>query len=106
MFQINENKGFHMTFDNGITISCQIGNTNYCDNRIIGVPEIFKEMKEYITSCNNCEVAIWDKDDNWITQEVFEKLNLFDECDLCDNMVAGYVNSNTIAKIITYISTL
>ena len=106
MFQINENKGFHITFTNGITISCQIGNTNYCDNRIIGVPEMHKEMNQYITTCNNCEIAIWDKYDNWRTYEIFEKLNLLDECILCDDMVAGYINSDTVAKIITYVSTL
>ena len=106
MFQINENKGFHMTFTNGITISCQIGNTNYCDNRIVGVPKIHDEMNQYITSCNNCEIAIWDKYDNWITDEILEKLNLIEKCGLCDGMVAGYVDSDIVAKIIAYISVL
>ena len=33
MIKITENKGFQMTFNNGLTISCQIGSNNYCDNR-------------------------------------------------------------------------
>ena len=106
MFQINENKGFHMTFTNGITISCQIGNTNYCDNKIMGISKIHDEMNQYITSCNNCEIAIWGKYDNWRTYEILEKLNLLDKCIPYDDMVAGYVNSDIVAKIIAYISAL
>lgn len=30
---INNNKGFHMTFENGLTASVQWGLGNYCDNR-------------------------------------------------------------------------
>ena len=106
MFQINENKGFHITFANGITISCQIGGGNYCDNYSLEFPRIHDEMNQHITSCNNCEIAIWDKNNEWITYEILEKLNLLDKCIPCDYMVAGYVGSDIVAKIIAYISTL
>ena len=32
MFKITEGKGFHMTFDNGCTVSVQIGRGNYGGN--------------------------------------------------------------------------
>ena len=33
MFKSNHNHGFSMTFENGITISVQFGEGNYCDRR-------------------------------------------------------------------------
>lgn len=32
MFKITDNKGFHITFENGWTISVQFGPANYCEN--------------------------------------------------------------------------
>jgi len=32
MFKICDQKGFHITFDNGYTVSVQFGAGNYCDN--------------------------------------------------------------------------
>lgn len=32
MFRITDNKGFHITFDNGFTVSVQFGPGNYSDN--------------------------------------------------------------------------
>ena len=32
MFRITGGKGFHITFDNGWTVSVQFGPGNYCDN--------------------------------------------------------------------------
>jgi len=31
-FSISNNKGFHITFENGWTVSVQFGAGNYCDN--------------------------------------------------------------------------
>lgn len=105
MFKITDNKGFHLTFDNGLTLSCQIGSYNYCDNRVADVHEAFEEMKHHTVKCKNCEVAIFDKADNFITSKVFKKLGLDKEFKPCDNgIVVGYVDVNAVAKIITYLS--
>lgn len=32
MFKITGNKGFHITFENGYTVSVQFGPWSYCDN--------------------------------------------------------------------------
>ena len=53
MFKSNNN-GFHMTFENGWTISVQWQYGNYCDNK-----------SEAKAECPNAEIGIWDKDDNW-----------------------------------------
>ena len=44
-------KGFHLTFDNGYTLSVQIGTYNYCDN----------EDREQVETSSTFEGAIFDK---------------------------------------------
>jgi len=63
MFQITHNKGFQMTFANGYTISVQFGNGNYCDNRYYGNP---LSGDQSVPPSSNAEVAVWDKDGNWV----------------------------------------
>lgn len=99
-FKSTMNKGFQMTFDNGYTISCQFGSSNYCENK--SYAEYNKEMKQEVTECENCEVAVWDKNDNWITGEVVTKLGM----ESSEPMVQGWVTSSEVAKIISYIVTL
>ena len=76
MFKATQNKGFCIKFENGIEVSIQFGNGNYCENRS-------KENNNVITSCVNAEVMAYDEDDNvilepqgWKTpEEVLELLN-------------------------------
>jgi len=60
MFKITSNKGFHITFKNGWTVSVQFGPGNYCDNynRHIGQEEeaCGKDGSQ------NAECAVWPKD--------------------------------------------
>ena len=37
MFKITGKKGFHITFENGYTVSVQFGPGNYCDNYDRGI---------------------------------------------------------------------
>jgi hypothetical protein len=71
MFKINNNKGFHLVLENGVTISTQFGGGNYCDNYNYPIGR-----NESGLECRDAEVAIWDKDDNWITSEVVEKAGI------------------------------
>lgn len=59
-------KGFHYTFENGVTVSVQFGSGNYCDNYTKDLKSVI--VTEYV-KCNNAEVAVWDKDGAWITSE-------------------------------------
>lgn len=100
MMKITQNKGFQMTFDNGLTISCQMGSGNYCSNRDFN-KRYGAEMLQSITECDNCEIAIWDENDNWITGEIFREM----EMEISEEMVCGWVDTMTVAKLIAYVST-
>jgi len=68
MFKTCNNKGFHIKFPNGITLSTQFGPGNYGDN--YDDPFIMPDGKEkrsyqYFES----EVAAWDEKGKWITDE-------------------------------------
>ena len=52
-----------MTFENGLTISVQIGSGNYCENRSLGIPEDFDP--DVPNTSTNAEIAIWDGNQNW-----------------------------------------
>jgi hypothetical protein len=60
MFRITSKKGFHITFENGYTVSVQFGPGNYCDNydRNIGIDEE-RCGKDGST---NAECAVWAND--------------------------------------------
>lgn len=81
----NYNKGFSMTFENGLTISVQYGCGNYCANRFRpGVTSITDHMKHTRTESTDAEIAIWDA-------------NNFD-FDFGSDSVLGWVSPNDVAN--------
>ncbi len=58
-FRTCDNKGFHVTFKNGWTISVQFGGGNYCDNYDFPIGQ---ERKESCMESSNAEVAYWGPD--------------------------------------------
>jgi len=66
MFKTNQNKGFTMTFKNGITISVQFGAGNYCERRNLTAP-IQGEMQMNTVESKTAEIAIWDKEGTWFS---------------------------------------
>ena len=62
MFTICGNKGFHIKFENGATLSVQFGPGNYCNQRSADYNAPSGSIQ---WQCENAEVAIWDKDDKW-----------------------------------------
>lgn len=86
MFKTTANKGFHMTFDNGVTISVQFGYGNYCDNRDLITLSDFID-----TSSSNAEIMIWN-DDKVITNELF------------GDDVQGYLSANEVLKAMIWAS--
>ena len=86
---INENKGFQITFDNGVTVSVQFGDGNYCSN---GLPSFKYGDYTEGQKCINAEVAIWNAG-GWITQKY--------DPDLTDEVI-GHVPPDEIAKIIAW----
>jgi len=59
MFKIIDAKGFHITFDNGWTVSVQFGAGNYCDH--YGSLEFGKSAEPSTTA----EIAAWDSVGKW-----------------------------------------
>jgi hypothetical protein len=64
MFNITGGKGFHITFDNGWTVSVQFGPANYCDNydRHIGDDDVQCGKDGSSTA----ECAVWGRDGKMI----------------------------------------
>lgn len=92
-FAITGNKGFRMTFSNGITASVQFGPANYCDVRSYSVDSIEAPMKSpsQCWDSETAEVAAWDRDGNWVTKEIFP-----DECD----DVKGWVTTDEVVAFL------
>lgn len=84
-FNSTSNKGFNMTFANGITASVQWGTGNYCDNYF---SKDFSFSKE--ASSNTAEVAAWNENDEWVTNKF---------CDICDD-VAGYLSPDEVLQFL------
>jgi len=78
------NKGFNITFENGLTISVQFGCGNYCSNRFESISD---PLTEAIISCNNAEIAIWDENKKWFN--------------FGSDEVKGYCTSDEVAKWIS-----
>ena len=78
MFTVIAEKGFQLSFENGITISVMFGSGNYCENKSIqfktsGFDEVHKSK--------DAEVYAWKGDDNVPT-------------------VRGWMSANNVAKAI------
>ncbi len=85
MISITDGKGFHLTFENGLGISVQIGIGNYCDNRQ-------KKQLGSMPTSTTAEIGIWDKNNDWVTHWFLPKKRGLD--------VVGYVKADEIAKLI------
>ena len=95
MFKSTRNKGFHMTFKNGITISVQFGHANYCSRRNDHPYDSTKfeemdEMRQPIIESNTAEIAIWDKEGKWF--------------DFGSDTVKGWIDTNEVAQWINIAS--
>ena len=76
-----DHEGFHMTFDNGCTVSVMFGKRNYSDS-----------------GETTAEVAVWDNNGDWyILNEDDNHNSLIKVLDGTD--VIGYCTSNLVASI-------
>ena len=84
------NKGFHMTFANGLTVSVQWGAGNYCDNHFPANADFsFSKPAESDTA----EVAVWDKDEKWIDPQSFVNYEIGG-----DGMVVGWLTADQVVE--------
>ena len=97
MFGSTYNRGFHMTFANGITISVQFGHGNYCERNEFN-PNVNADMENDATQSKNAEVAVWRGDMEWVTKEAYS--DTFGES-LSDD-VEGYETPERVAELISW----
>jgi hypothetical protein len=94
MFKITRGKGFHMTFDNGWTVSVQWGAGNYCDHYSthLRTGEDYDRADRDVGSNGSmtAEIAAWDKDGTWF--------------DFGHDQVHGYVPADDVLAFMTMIA--
>lgn len=91
MFSICDNKGFHITFENGLTLSTQFGGGNYCANYDIEIERYTRGL-----SCVNAEIAVLgDKRGDWYTREIMAAIG-----EPADDGVVGHVDIAKWLKIV------
>lgn len=89
-----QGKGFQITFSNGVTLSVQFGFGNYCNNRN---GDMFDVQGQ--TASKTAEIALFDKEGNWITKEALVATGInFDP----DDDVEGYVTPDQIALLMAW----
>ena len=87
MIKITRNAGFHITFENGYTVSVQFGPGTYCDNYDKRFDDTEK-CGEYGSS--NAECAVWKDDGDLI------------ECRGWGNTVKGWMTPDEILKLLKW----
>ena len=96
MIKITKNSGYHVTFDNGWTVSVQWGPCSYGSNYNChspkGVNWIDAEKKAGEKGANTVEIAAWQDsiDDPWLR--------------FGDDDVAPYVSTERVAAVMYYLS--
>jgi hypothetical protein len=91
MLRSTQNKGFNLTFDNGLTISVQFGTGDYCERGSPYAPYKSEMLNgQDITESQNAEIAVWDENNNWF--------------DFGTDTVKGWCSANEVAKWIEKVS--
>ena len=74
MFRITGGKGFHITFENGYTVSVQFGAGNYCDNYKEPIESMAKNLVDSRgqVSSSDAEVGVWQADGGLIEMPDFD----------------------------------
>lgn len=76
MFKLNDQRGFQITFENGVTLSTQFGRGSYCENRSTA-PGVYDDPG----FSHDAEIAVWDKNGKWITKKILKKCGIPAHCD-------------------------
>ena len=89
---ITQNKGFHLTFENGYCISVQFGPMNYCENKMTRYYEVPQDQD---TSCVNAEIAVWAPGNKGV-DGALEQL-------LMQDQVVGWLSADEVGRAISYV---
>ena len=86
-FEISNNKGFHITYKNGYTVSVQFGGGNYCTNRDLPIEDYGKSVPPSDTA----ETALMTKD-GFVPYQ--------------GDDVQGYMSPSEVLKLMVYAESL
>ena len=81
-------KGFHMTFENGLTASVQWGAGNYCDNHF---PEDMDFSCSKDARSDTAEVAVIDSNGKFLKIAQFLHEDAY-----CDDVVCGWLSPEEV----------
>ncbi len=95
MYNITQNKGFQIEFDNGLTLSTQFGAGNYCSNNRIEF-----DAKE-VPPSPTAEIAVIKRNGDWFTKEMVKAV-FPDNPEYYGDDVVGYVPVDDWAKIVAW----
>ena len=89
-FATSGNKGFHITFPNGLTLSTQFGGGNYGSNYDFRIGD---EPAQHTMKATTVELAVFDRErgGEWRTREIAKAAGLED----LNDDVMGYVPMET-----------
>lgn len=104
---IVEARGFHITFDNGLTVSVQFGTGNYCASRANSDWSMrTSEERDFpnldVMEADTAEVAVWDEEGTWATYDLWR--HFYGE-DLCDDVV-GWVRPDKLADLMHLVANM
>ena len=87
-FACMDNKGFHITFENGYTVSVQFGTGNYCDKQSYGPGSLDAPMRAEngLWESPNAEIAVWDEAGDWTIE----------------SQVDGYITPNSLLQVLDW----
>lgn len=91
MFKITDKKGFHITFENGYTVSVQFGAGNYSENYNATYDE---NEKAGANGSATAECAVWGIGGTFLEHELFE-----------GSTVGGYLTPNQVLELMNWAST-
>lgn len=94
MLKSISNRGFHLTFENGWTVSVQFGPGHYCEHHgsLGDYQSMLAPMRtgDHTWQSKDAEVAAWDADNNWFN--------------FGDDTVRGYLSANEVADFIAQVA--
>ena len=82
MFKITQSKGFHLSFENGYTVSVQFGRGNYSSNYHL----------DSMTQSDTAEFAAWGPDEDFLEIEGHD--------------VHGYLTADEVLRLINLVANL
>lgn len=89
MFKITDNKGFHITFENGYTVSVQFGAGNYSDNYSLGIMDYYGKP---VPPSSTAETALIGPNGGFV--------------DYNDDLVQGRQSPEDVLKLLNYASSI